>query len=180
MKKDPSGEQHAAVVHERRTIASRLAKVTADRLLDALHDCPKKESAPVKMKNTPCPSCSRPQILPENVAPLPCECEKDAGDEYPGRPRHDALANVLDQERAENGIVELAFFANEGDRLQLNRFLVDEKGRLYRFRDDAYGRGEWASHREKLVAELTKLKDENREVLAENARLRRASEKRRG
>lgn len=113
--------------------------------------------------------CGRYVRFTDELPALPCHMCK---------PRETADALLAEWDRAGGRRTALFVYGQPIDRLQCDLTLADSLGRLYTFRSAHYSEGWPREHNEKLIAELQRTKDENTQLLAENARLRRAGERR--
>lgn len=104
-------------------------------------------------------------LNPDVMADFPCPrcCEEE---------RRDRILAFLDIREQERSIVEIEELRELAHR---SRFFVDDKGVLYRFKV-RYPEGAARGIREDFIGDLTRLKEENKDLLIENARLRRKLE----
>ncbi len=110
-----------------------------------------------------CSSCMSSRQRPAACPPTPCpKCE----------PREYWQAIDVTVEKG-GPRVDLMLYGPPFDRLQQEYTLADNDGRFYRFRAPHVMSAAMRDAHEKLVTELQKLREENRDLLAENARMQK-------
>ncbi len=92
-------------------------------------------------------------------------------------PEYFKAVDRLIESNCMGGRIELVLFCTPFDRLMQDYTLSDDLGHLYKLRAPYTMFGAMRDPHEKLVTELQKLREENRDLLAENARMRRRLDK---